>query len=620
MFLLVDGAPLQTPSRDRGIGRYTSNLIAGLKKARPGWRIQVVEHARLEPIPPGLIHGLPVRRFHAPLTYDLARIEHTAVNDRYFADWLITQRADHLLFSSVFEWMSVIPKFDGPRPPASAVMYDLILILFQHQYGMVRPEAKWYQRRVRDMARMDVLYAISEAAAADTRRLLGPDCPRTVNVRGGVDPNLRPLPEDRAIPAAAAVHRKFGIVTPFVLYVGGYDYRKNLSGAVAGFAALPPDVRKDLQLVIACHLPPELREETHRTADQLGLGERVVTTGFVSDEELIILYQTCRAFFFPSYYEGLGLPVLEALRCGAPVVCSNSSSLPEFAGEVSWLCDPGSPSSMAAALRDVLAEPYDVRRADRMAFAESFTWEKTAEAVVREIEDCRSVARPRRPRVAWVAAEPPPADPHATYGLDLLTVLGERFDLELVLPTAAVPADLAARFRVLTGAEVDDRHEARPFDCFVYSVGPAGPCPLVTKLARRHRGLVALNHPDPSALPEREIWELIRSAEGVVARSVAAWRWVRSRCGTPVSLVPCPGTGSTSEFLAACFASAVEATAARLDASDRRWLDWAANTIAAVPGPVPGPLFDDWARLREEARRTVVPQSAQPRARLAPAA
>src|SRR5262245_38875428 len=145
------------------------------------------------------------------------------------------------------------------------------------------------------------------------------------------------------------------------------------------FAALPEPCRRAHDLVITCELLPPYRAALQAQGRELGIGDSLKLTGFVSDRELRALYQTCRLFLFPSLYEGLGLPVLEALQCGAPVVASGSASLPEYAGPASWLADPRDPQDLARAVQQALAEPRDARLAERLAFARSFTWARTAE-------------------------------------------------------------------------------------------------------------------------------------------------------------------------------------------------------------------------------------------------
>src|SRR5262249_35415605 len=129
----------------------------------------------------------------------------------------------------------------------------------------------------------------------------------------------------------ARLRQRHGLHRDFILYVGGPDFRKNLSGALESFASLPDHERRGLDLVVACFLPPKQRGRLEQTGRDLGIADSLKLLGYVSDEELHALYQMCRVFFFPSLYEGLGLPVLEALQCGAPVVAGDNSSIPEFA-------------------------------------------------------------------------------------------------------------------------------------------------------------------------------------------------------------------------------------------------------------------------------------------------
>ncbi len=190
------------------------------------------------------------------------------------------------------------------------------------------------------------------------------------------------------------------------------------------------------------------------------------------------LYQMCRLFFFPSLYEGLGLPVLEALHCGAPVVTSHCSSLPEYAGPVSWLGDPSSPRAMGQVLQQALAEPRDARRPERQAFARTFSWPKTAERACAVME--RSMKRHTRPsrqrrRLAWVAPLTAATRDLSAYAAELLPFLAERFDIELIAghDDLEAPETLARHHLILTAQEVAARHTALPYDMFIYQLRPS---------------------------------------------------------------------------------------------------------------------------------------------------
>src|SRR5262249_31436124 len=134
----------------------------------------------------------------------------------------------------------------------------------------------------------------------------------------------------------------------FMLYVGGDDWRKNLDGIVDAYALMSDDGRRRHPLVIACRLSDQRRRELLSRAERAGVrpGD-LVLTGFVSDPQLAALYRACDLFVFPSLYEGAGLPILEAMSCGAPVVGARAASVPEVLGELRGTFDPNDPSDMA---------------------------------------------------------------------------------------------------------------------------------------------------------------------------------------------------------------------------------------------------------------------------------
>jgi glycosyltransferase involved in cell wall biosynthesis len=302
-----------------------------------------------------------------------------------------------------------------------------------------------------------------------------------------------PLPKARQAAAEKAVRAKFGLDRPFLLHVGGTDWRKNLHGAIDGFAALPESIRRDLDLVVTCALPPAGAWAVMDYANRAGIGSHVKVTGQVSDADLIALYHACRLLFFPSRYEGLGLPIVEAMRCGAAVATSNNSALPEYAGPLSWYFDPEVPAAMARALTQALAEPKSHRQAQRESFAASFTWTETARRVVEALDRPRPAATPRaRQRIAWVCPVPPEQTGIADYGIEVADVLAGRFEIEWVADPNGSRADpaVARRFRVLTADEVDRRHQAEPFDLFVYQLGNNWFHTYMLPLLRRHPGLV----------------------------------------------------------------------------------------------------------------------------------
>lgn len=494
MHVLFDALALQYPgSRNRGIGRYAAALLASLREVRPGWHIRALVHGYLAPPEPGALDGLPTTVFHPPLPISEGN---RRVNELYMADWVAGIRPDCVLHTMPFVFDSLIPAYGPARPRTAGVLYDLIPLLFPDRYHMDRPWNQWYADRFRAaLHTTDALLAISEASAVDMRRLAGPGCPEVVNIRGAADAEFR-LATAGHRAADRAVRAKFGLTKPFILFVGGMDWRKNMEGSIAGYAALPAEVRAGCDLAVVCNVTDQERAHLRWGAERHGVADQVRVTGFVADDELLALYRGCRVFFFPSLYEGLGLPVLEAMGCGAPVVSADNSSLPEYAGPLSWYCDPHDPRSMAVALQAALAEPRAEREAERIRFAESFTWADTGRRAAEAIEAIGRVpAEPaRKPRVAWVSPVPPAETGIADYTAEVLPHVADAFDIDVVVdPRAAVAPDLARRFPVITADEVADRARARRYDLFVYHVGNSSFHTYQLPLLVRHPGVVVLH-------------------------------------------------------------------------------------------------------------------------------
>jgi glycosyltransferase involved in cell wall biosynthesis len=171
----------------------------------------------------------------------------------------------------------------------------------------------------------------------------------------------------------------------FVLAVGTLEPRKNLPRLVAAYRALPPELQAAHPLVVVGKLGWDAGETT---AALDALGDRCVRLGYVSDADLAELYRRCGTFCYPSLGEGFGLPVLEAMAAGAPVVTSNCSSLPEVGGDAVEYAEPTSVESISGALGRVLCSPErsaDLRARGR-ARARGFTWDHTAEIALRTLE------------------------------------------------------------------------------------------------------------------------------------------------------------------------------------------------------------------------------------------
>ena len=273
-----------------------------------------------------------------------------------------------------------VPYFASPffSPTRTVVtIHDLIPLLLPAYRGSLLVRA--YTRLVAAGARRaDAIIADSECSRRDIVRYLGIDAARVRVVYLAADARYRPVDD-------TAVRARYALPEKYLLYLGGFDQRKNVRVIIEAFARLPPFHAHGYRLVLA---GVRLGEDSaffpspQRIARQVGLPDEAIRyIGWVDEEDKPALYSGAAAFLFPSLYEGFGLPPLEAMACGAPVICSNASSLPEVVGDAALQIDPHDASAWADAIRAVLTD--DTRRATMrergIAQSKEFSWDRAAD-------------------------------------------------------------------------------------------------------------------------------------------------------------------------------------------------------------------------------------------------
>jgi glycosyltransferase involved in cell wall biosynthesis len=223
---------------------------------------------------------------------------------------------------------------------------------------------------------------------------------KVVVVPYAASPEFRPLPRETA---QTAVLERFQFSGPFILNVGDLQPRKNQIGLIKAFAKLVrayPQIKHKLALA---GKDTWFAGRVREAARESGVADRIHFLGFVTDDDLLRLYNACDLFVFPSFYEGFGLPALEAMACGRAVVCSSASALPEVVDGAAILADPNSVEEMARAMADVLLDAEMRTRLERLGLrrAALFNWQNTAQ---RTLEVYREVAEQPAMAVEAVAS------------------------------------------------------------------------------------------------------------------------------------------------------------------------------------------------------------------------
>jgi len=344
-----------------GIGRYTYNLVTRLPELAPETDFVLLHNPRL----PNTRYDVEKLARQDNLRLLSVDIPTRSLQEQYQLRSLAKTLSLDLFHSPYY----VMPYW--VHCPSVVTMYDLIPMIYP-QYLPHRWSA-WIFRATASLAmrRANQIIAISESTKRDLVRFFGIPEDRIGVTHLAADEKFRPLGSEQL----EKIIGTYGLPGRYILYLGINKPHKNLAFLLRVFREL----RTGAKLVLAGKEDPRYlqpREETRR----LGLGGRVVFLGDVPEKDLPMIYNGAEVFVFPSLYEGFGLPVLEAMACGTPVVCSSSSSLPEIVGDAAVILDPQDTGAWVAALTEVLENEQlrEDRKAKGLAQAKKFSWNKTA--------------------------------------------------------------------------------------------------------------------------------------------------------------------------------------------------------------------------------------------------
>ena len=233
---------------------------------------------------------------------------------------------------------------------------------------------------------IDGFFAISEYSAKETAKLLNAPFKSIINISTACDDVFKVV-EMATLKQEDLI--KYGISKKFVLYTGGCDRRKNLTRLIQAYAQLPKNMRSNYQLVFAGKMPNEEIIKFRKIAHQEGLSQTdFLMIGYVSEEKLVVLYNKCELFIFPSVCEGFGLPVLEAINCGVPVIASNTSSIPEVVGCDEALFNPLDAKDIAEKISRVLNNTEYRKKivAQEQQHKPKFSWDISSQRAIEYLE------------------------------------------------------------------------------------------------------------------------------------------------------------------------------------------------------------------------------------------
>jgi glycosyltransferase involved in cell wall biosynthesis len=459
MRIVIDMQGAQsTDSRHRGIGRYTLSLAQAIARNRGEHDIflalngsfpDTIETIRVAF--EGLLPQENIRVWQVPGTVfgsstenDYLRRSAELIREAFLASF----KPDIVLVSSLFEGLSdnAVTSIGmlSRTIPTAVILYDLIPLVQRRLYLENPVVEAWYENKLGHMRRADMLLAISESSRQEGIQYLGFPVNACVNISTAADQQFRPQQIDSK--KEVEVRQRYGLNQPFVMYTGGIDHRKNIEGLIRAYALLPKALRAAHQLAIVCSIQSGSRVALEKLAKEQGLKpDELVLTGFVPEEDLLALYNLCKAFIFPSWHEGFGLPALEAMSCGRAVISANTSSLPEVIGRDDALFDPMSDRSIAGKLEEVLTNDVFRSELERHGLeqARRFSWNNSARRAIAAFEtwDTKKIRysltdtllTTRRPRLAYVSPLPPERSGISDYSAELLPELSRHYDIDVIV-------------------------------------------------------------------------------------------------------------------------------------------------------------------------------------------
>jgi glycosyltransferase involved in cell wall biosynthesis len=371
MRIVIDGFPLRVGSA--GIGMYTQELLGALTRVAPEHECYLADFGpRLSTTK--LCPGLPEGDYKAEIGRLVARVTPAWKALPLALRESLTRLQAARLGADLYFGTNFFGVFH-PSFKTIITVHDMSHVHYPRETypPMYR---KLTKNLPQDASRAHAILADSESTKHDTMTYLGVPPAKVHVIYSGVSRLFRPIASEAE---RAVCRRRYALPTRFLLYLGTVEPRKNVLRLLEAFRLLSADPRFQHHLVMAGGRG--WRDTSiQRTLASFPQRTRIVLTGWVEQADLPALYSMADVFVYPSLYEGFGLPVVEAMACGTPVITSNVSSLPEVAGDAALLVDPRSTDSIALAVRRLIEDPglTESLRKKGLNRARLFSWESSA--------------------------------------------------------------------------------------------------------------------------------------------------------------------------------------------------------------------------------------------------
>ena len=460
-------------SKNRGIGNYGLSLFKTLinkDKENQYYMLNFFEESNMEKKWGNIENFEEVYMYTGKDRFLLSDPEYKKILGEIIKRFIKEKSIDVYYITSPFDNSIVIYEKEWlSAAKVVAIVYDIIPYIFRKRYLPGKKDLQWYMSCVDVLKFVDRCLAISQSVKTDMVRYLNFSEKKIDVIWGASSEKFYKV--DISESERVELYNKFGIVDNFIMCTGGDDERKNLAGLIDAYSKIRRDLIEKYQLVIVCKLSAGAEQVYAGQAQHLGLKNRVILTNFVSDDELLKLYNLATALVFPSKYEGFGLPVVEAFACETPVVTSNNSSLVEIAGEAAVLVDPFDIKDVSRGIEEILTSDNCKELISKgLERLREFNWPKVADNVIASIKKLDNVSRPQanKKKIAFFTPLPPIESGISDYSVDILNELSKYTGIDVYIDDGyEEKCQLADNISVYN----HKKFEASLYDIIIYQVG-----------------------------------------------------------------------------------------------------------------------------------------------------
>lgn len=464
MNIAFDMGFTNSQSMNRGIGRYSKNLIKDIINLAP----ENVYHffypdfsQSQEQLKEQLQtflqqHKIDVFHIHSPINFEHFSLTSFMMEKTWFGDIKVV-----------------------------VTLYDLIPLIYKQQYLRNPDDEHKYMKLLDFIKSCDALLAISETTKNDAIAYAGMDPDKITVIMGGYDEMFRPIPNYNG----SKMEEFYFISSPYILCVSGMGFRKNTERVIEAFAVANRQLNNKYQLVICCEISSDQMSQLRDIANRFHIPEhKLVITGYVPDEHLVQLYNGASLLAFPSLYEGFGLPVVEAMACGTPVLTSNNSSLRELAGEAAHLVSPENIEQITQGMVTVLSEPEVRDRLVRSGWqrVSLYQWSQVAGKTLNVYKELAG------PRIAVFTPLPPLRTGIADYFTKIVSGLSSKYRCDIYIDHGYEPEHMPLNNVYIYPHEHFESSRSK-YTAVIYQMGNSHFHAYMIPYLRKYEGIIILH-------------------------------------------------------------------------------------------------------------------------------